>query len=293
MVMEMSGKKIGSGRPGANMATRVHAAPTSLGSSRITSVETAGFRLTDARFPSGLVLERHSHERACLTVVLDGSFVERFRGQELECGVSTLLFKTGGEPHSDLFANTGSWQLIVEPADDRLESLQHQRLFDRIGCVRRDALALAHRAVREVHSGDPLAPLALEGIAIELLVLLGRTEQAGVDRRPPPWLLRVRTLLHDGFRLGMTLDDLAREADVHPMHLAREFRRHIGVSPADYRRRLQLDWVRDRLAASAAPIAAIAIQAGFFDQSHLTRSFRRAFGETPAEYRARTRGRPA
>jgi AraC family transcriptional regulator len=105
-------------------------------------------------------------------------------------------------------------------------------------------------------------------------------------------LTRAREVLHDGFRRGMTVDDLAREADVHPAHLAREFRRHVGASPADYRRRLQLDWVAERLVHSDAPIAALAAQAGFFDQSHLTHRFRRVYGTTPAEYR-RTRVKQA
>jgi AraC family transcriptional regulator len=83
--------------------------------------------------------------------------------------------------------------------------------------------------------------------------------------------------------------DLALEAGVHPVHLARVFRARHGISPGEYLRRRRLDWAAHRLAESAVPIADIALEAGFADQSHLTRSFHRWMGLTPLQYR-RCRG---
>lgn len=276
---------------GTRPPRRQGAAPISLGSSRLTTVDVAGFHITDARFPPGLVLHRHFHERACLTVVIEGAFAERFRSRTCELAESSLLAKPGGESHSDRFASTGSRQIIIEPSAQRLESAPLGRLFDGISCVRRDIERLARRAVREVHAADSLSPLALESLALELLVLLGRDEKAVGNGAPPAWLGRVRERLHHGFRQGITVDELAREADVPPTHLAREFRRHVGASPADYRRRLRLDWVAERLRDTEETIASLAALAGFYDQSHLTHSFRRVFGTTPAEYRRLKRGR--
>jgi len=41
-----------------------------------------------------------------------------------------------------------------------------------------------------------------------------------------------------------------------------------------------------RLLRSEAPIARIAVDVGFADQSHLTRRFQRAFGITPGQFAA-------
>ena len=73
----------------------------------------------------------------------------------------------------------------------------------------------------------------------------------------------------------MRLADLARELAVHPAHLARAFRGQFGTSVGGYVRRLRLDWAAAELERSDTALAAIALAAGFADQSHFTRIFRR------------------
>jgi AraC family transcriptional regulator len=86
------------------------------------------------------------------------------------------------------------------------------------------------------------------------------------------------------------LAELAREVSVHPAHLARAFRQQFGTSVGGYVRRLRLDWAAAELERSETALAAIALAAGFADQSHFTRSFRRYTGFTPGAYRRGRRG---
>ena len=261
--------------------------PVSTGTIRLSTVETAGFRLTDGRFPRGARLGRHHHERACLTVVVEGAFSERLLGRWHDCGRAMVLAKPAGEPHDDVFSRDGSRQLIVEPTPGRAAEGVAGGLFDRITCVRAEVLTLARLALEEMRTPDALSPLALESLALELSVVAGRAGTHRPEARPPGWLLRVRDRLHDGFDERLTVAELAVQAGVHRAHLAREFRRFFGVSPAEYRRAVQLEWAAARLRASDEPIAAIALRAGFFDQSHLTRGFRRRYRVTPGQYRSR------
>ncbi|HEX7111160.1 MAG TPA: helix-turn-helix transcriptional regulator, partial [Mizugakiibacter sp.] len=76
-------------------------------------------------------------------------------------------------------------------------------------------------------------------------------------------------------------------AGVHPAHLARRFRRALGLSVGEYQRRLRIEATREALAHSPQPIAAIAAAAGFADQSHYARVFQRLTGEAPRDYRRR------
>ena len=62
-------------------------------------------------------------------------------------------------------------------------------------------------------------------------------------------------------------------------------RRAYGETIGGCARRLRVDYVRRELTRSDAPIADIALQAGFANQSHLTRAFHRATGTSPAAYR--------
>ena len=102
--------------------------------------------------------------------------------------------------------------------------------------------------------------------------------------RVPDWLREVHTTVERCFRESLTLTDLARTVDVHPTHLAREFRRHYGSTIGETLRDLRVAYAKRRL-ASPASLQEIAQEAGFADQSHFTRTFRKATGMTPSMFR--------
>ena len=88
-----------------------------------------------------------------------------------------------------------------------------------------------------------------------------------------------------------TVAELAALAGVHASHLLRTFRRHHGTTVANYARRRRIERARAAIATSGLPLSAIALDAGFADQSHFTRVFRQAFGETPGQYARSLRSR--
>jgi AraC family transcriptional regulator len=241
-------------------------------------------------FPKS-VLPRHYHERACLSVVLEGSFTEYLNGCAAVCDPGGVLLKPVGEPHRDEFA--GSLQVIVEPDADAADRLgEPGALFDRVSHSRNAvAHAIARRVAHEIENPDPFATLAVEGLSFELLVAVlraGRGPQPG--SRPPQWLGRVRDQIatSDGVPL---ISRLAADAEVHPAYLARVFRRCYGVSIGRFAREARLERVARELVESPAPLSVIAFRAGFADQSHLTRAFRARWGVTPRQYRLATKHR--
>jgi AraC family transcriptional regulator len=133
------------------------------------------------------------------------------------------------------------------------------------------------------------AALAVESLALELLVVAARAHAIGEGPRAPAWLTRIRDRLHDEFRNAPDLQTLAAGAGVHPAHLTRTFRRHFGQSVGSYLRQVRLDWAAHRLATSDDLLVDVAAHAGFADQSHFTRQFRQQIGCTPARYRHRVR----
>ena len=83
-------------------------------------------------------------------------------------------------------------------------------------------------------------------------------------------------------RLGIL--ELERLADTDRWRLARDFRTVFGTSPSRFRTMRQLDLVLLRL-GSDKPLAEVALDAGFADQSHMTRRFRSAFGMSPLQWK--------
>jgi AraC-like DNA-binding protein len=69
--------------------------------------------------------------------------------------------------------------------------------------------------------------------------------------------------------------------------LARHFRRAFGTSPDRYRTMRRLELARAAI-EDGLPLARVAADAGFADQSHMTRQFKRAYGLTPARWTALT-----
>lgn len=83
-----------------------------------------------------------------------------------------------------------------------------------------------------------------------------------------------------------TVDLMARRAGMTREGFTRRFTRQHGVPPHAFSLLGRLNEAR-RLLRAGEPIAGVAADTGFTDQSHLGRCFRRAFGVTPGRYRAR------
>jgi PAS domain S-box-containing protein len=84
--------------------------------------------------------------------------------------------------------------------------------------------------------------------------------------------------------------DLAVAAGLSLPQLERAMRRAIGTSPRQLLVRTRLDEAIRRLEETDRPLATIAGECGFYDQSQFTRQFQRAAGITPGAYRGRLRG---
>ena len=105
----------------------------------------------------------------------------------------------------------------------------------------------------------------------------------------PAWLPRVRALVETSGPRRPSVAHLARMASVHPAHLGRVFRAHVGCSPIAYMQELRVVMACRLLRETDLSLTQVALRLGFFDQSHFTRIFRARVGLTPGAYRARSR----
>jgi AraC family transcriptional regulator len=116
---------------------------------------------------------------------------------------------------------------------------------------------------------------------------------SGNEHNPPLWLRQVREALHEQFAEPLSLANIAGLAGVHAAHLAKMFRKHYGCTLGEYIRRLRLEYAAQLLARSEKTLSAIALAAGFYDQSHFANLFKHRFGITPGVFRASLRTRRA
>src|SRR5882672_1210116 len=85
----------------------------------------------------------------------------------------------------------------------------------------------------------------------------------------------------------LSVESLARRADMSARHFARMFAQRMGSTPAAYVRRLRVERARSRIESGAARAKQVARECGFADEQKFRRAFRQVLGITPAEYRSR------
>lgn len=242
------------------------------------------FVVTETRYGADAALATHAHEYACLVFVLQGTFAERFDSRQRVAEPGMVIVRPEGEPHSDRFDAAGGRCLNVELPPRWLARVREQaHAADRSAAFTGDAFPLLGRRLHEeLAHGDDVSPLAVESLLLALF-----TEGARSERRStaPAWLVRAKELIHERVATRLTLEELADEVGVHPVHLAMTFRRVFGITVAAYIRQLRVEQACRALRDSDAPLADVALAAGFADQSHFGRTFKRLMRVTPSAYR--------
>jgi len=247
-------------------------------------LSTSELLLSELRQPVSRSVPRHEHELAYVTLVLSGDYLEGDRGKLDELRPMTAVFNPAGTLHSTIIGPAGAAFFTIELRPENLRELgirlPERTTFDHgAGAMLWPGLRLY-----SAFKSQTADALTVDGEVLELLGAISVFEKSKRDQ--PRWLGRVKDRLHAGFRDGLRMRDLAREAGVHPVHLARVFRKFERRTPGDYLQQLQVRAACELLRDRECPLAGIAVDCGFADQSHLTRVFRRRTGTTPARFRA-------
>ena len=239
-----------------------------------------GMRAALSHYPSRGVQPRHRHEYSQLSFLLAGSMQEELHGDEYQLHGSGIGYKPAGSWHSDVWGEAGTLIFSLKVTSDRAQSLGLQWPP---GWSRRADLTSAPGILRLCLKGETQA------VRCEAAEdLLGVTSLPAENRRPfrpPLWLEAARQQIIESPEL-LAINLAARSAGVHRVHLCRIFVRFYGVPPSVYRRRV----LAARAVAGATrtnhPLASIAQEAGFSDQSHMNRTLRVQTGFGPSTLRA-------
>jgi AraC family transcriptional regulator len=202
----------------------------------------------------------------------------------------TVIYHPAGELHAQSFDQTAVDLFRVEVTPNRLRYPTHAEvLIEGRDFSGGTPVGLASKLYREFQEPDSVSHLAIEGLGLELIAALARASKGRLttSRAPARWLAHAHELVKSRHLEHLTLDDIAGAVGVHPVTLAREFRRQYGCTVGELVRRERIGFACRELLKPEESIAAVAISAGFYDQSHFAKAFKRLTGMTPASYRAR------
>lgn len=255
------------------------------------SLTVADFVLTEAAFDPHFRVPRHAHENSYFCFSLQGAYTERYGKREVLCQPSTLTFRSSAQTHEALVHNADTRVFVLEISTNWIEKLRADSLtlesaFEFYGGA---LTRLCARLSREFHKTDSAAKLAIEGLALELLAEAARQPSYGIGAAPP-WLRQAREMVIEHFSETLRLTQIAAEVGVHPVYLATAFRQKFGTTIGEFVRKLRIEHACAQLHKEDLPLSAIALQAGFADQSHFSKVFKLYVGMTPREYRTVIRG---
>ena len=237
-------------------------------------------------YPTGLHQPRHTHKFASFSFVLRGRYAEKIDARTHSRSTSTVVFHPPEESHAVVFENDVRI-LSVEINFEKLSEIRrHSVIFDdSASCRTEKTNFLGNRIYQEFCRMDAFSRLAIEGLILELLAEASRSKIGADEKNLPGWLLQTEEFLRENFAESITIEEISKIADVHPVHLSRVFRAKFGCTIGEYVRSLRVEFAAKQIVSTEFPLCEIAQTAGFADQSHLHKIFKSVFGLTPVEYR--------
>lgn len=209
-------------------------------------------------------------------MVLAGGYREEMGRRSIDYDQLTIVYHPPGTAHVDQIGPVGASFLVIEPDLELIAASELRFLNEGYPTVMpREAAFVALQLLRTHHDFR-----AHEALGLDLLGSVAATSQS----TPPSWLHSVLARINDEYATPPSSQELAEDAGVHPVHLARVVRQHTGTTIAGLVRRRRVE-KSIALLHSGESLATIALRCGFSDQAHFTRVFRSESRFTPAELR--------
>jgi AraC family transcriptional regulator len=120
--------------------------------------------------------------------------------------------------------------------------------------------------------------------AIEMLLLDLVFISKQKESNSSGWAGRVNEFLQDNWNEPLSLTALARETNVHPVTISKNFRKYFSCTLGEYTRKLKVEKAMGLIKASKSSLTDTAYACGFADQSHFTRIFKQQTGFLPKDY---------
>jgi len=195
--------------------------------------------------------------------------------------------------------------IVVEFDDDFFETYCADAVTDRLQggnlvptsySNKFEAVTLIRMLARELDDssrrGPKFAEAAIRLLALEIVdsdwfrIPVKISEKTDITSR----VNKVIKMIDAEYANDISLADLASSAGLSMSHLISLFKRRTGRTPHAYLIDRRIERAVDLLCSTSRPIATIAIESGFLDQSQMTKMFRKRLACTPRSVRLRGLG---
>lgn len=224
----------------------------------------------------------HNHENTHITLLIAGGNKEQRRSKETEATPGNILFYHSGEQHRNDHTLYPSKNINVEIEESFFKRYEIQESAINIAAINRpDTKFAILRAYRE-HS----YVLTNNTIAVHSLLLsLCSISDHLANNKIPSWFGLLKEILNDHWNETLTLDQLSKTINIHPVTISKAFPRYFNCTLSTYLRKIRIDRALTLLKTTDMSLTQVAYFCGFFDQSHFIRTFKAATGFLPKTFK--------
>ncbi|ANY68360.1 hypothetical protein BBD42_19185 [Paenibacillus sp. BIHB 4019] len=153
-------------------------------------------------------------------------------------------------------------------------------------------LAIAHTAAmsrlcKQLAACDYAAPsvdpLRYQQHMHKLFALLVGSVPAYAEHADDP-IQRTLHYMERQYATGVTLQELAQVAQMHPTYYSAQFKLRLGKSPIEYLNQLRMNRARELMLTTPEKMRNIARLTGFSDEFYFSRRFKASYGSSPTVY---------
>ena len=248
------------------------------------TVRLEGLTLTDTEYSQDRV-DWHFHENDYFTFILEGGMTEANKKEHYECSVGVLLYHNWQDAHYNIASGrfTRGFHVELAPAWYDAYDINNELTQGSINISNPHIKTLMYNIFKEAKLAGQTGQTGIDALLIGIFSTLGKIGSDKTDKKPK-WVGAIREILNDP-NGNLTLTHLAREINVHPVHLSREFPKHFNTTLGEYIRIKKVQRALTLLPDPSLTLTDIAFQCDFADQSHFIRSFKEYYALTPLGYR--------
>lgn len=224
----------------------------------------------------------HFHDTFCISLISKGTFVEN------DCYATTgsICITNPMELHANqCLHETGVSFKTFYISPDLIKSLNqgksvffNDKVINNPGILNR-----LNEVATRAAEGMPDSKLLQEQITE--LIKISSIDPAGTPPQISGKITEIKDHIKRNLNKKMQLDQLASIAGTDKYKLIRSFKKHTGLTPYGYVLLQRIEKSK-KLLKQNAPLALIALDCGFYDQSHFNNYFREFTGTTPSKYQA-------
>lgn len=244
-----------------------------------------GVTLTDTEYTNKKV-DWHYHQNAYFTCILAGKLIEGNKKESYNCSAGSLIFHYWQEPHYNIKPAGFTRGFHIEVNQEWIDTfnLDIRELHGSMLVWDPRPKLLLSKIYKETRIKDNTTAVAIQSLLLKTFSLL-KSDQELLSREKPSWVKKVHEKLHETSSQRLSLNELAGDLGIHPVHLSRDFPKHFHCRLGENARKLKVEKSLTLLANKNYSLTQIAFECGFSDQSQFIRCFKEMTGINPLTYR--------